>query len=44
MVVDEPAVWTRAGPEGPIGVVTGVGGELWPDTLPAPSRASTVYE
>ncbi len=43
VVVDEPAVWTRAGPEGAAGVVTLVGGELSPDTLPAPSRASTVY-
>ena len=44
VVVDEPAAWTRAGPEGPVGVVAVAGGELWADTLPAPSRASTVYE
>lgn len=43
VVVDDPAVWTRVGPDGADGVVTLTGGELWPDTLPAPSRASTVY-
>ena len=42
MVVGEPAVWTSAGPAEPAGVVTGKG-VLWFETLPAPSRASTVY-